>query len=65
MSKFAQEVFEMIVELQGWLPSTSILILGLPVKRYKLASRACRQSVHSPNLSFWPGPDRGHVRVLG
>ena len=29
MSKFAQKVFEMIVELQGRLPSTSTLILGL------------------------------------
>ncbi len=47
MSKLAQEIFEMIVELQGRLPSTSILILGLHEIRYKLASRACRQSVHS------------------
>jgi hypothetical protein len=56
VAQFAQQILQVIVELQGWLPSTPTLILGLHQLRYKRLFFRCPQYVHSPAPVLWYGP---------
>src|SRR5262249_5762965 len=51
VSQFAKQVFQVIVELQGWLPSTTNVILGLRFAGYKQVCAAA-VSKWSTGLSY-------------
>src|SRR2546423_174760 len=67
VSQFTEQVFQVIIELQGWLSRTSSAILGPPIVGYKRASLLCLQYVHSTIVQVRMGlksEDPGTLFVL-